>query len=171
MLGLLLLAFWFTLAGRWDLQYLAVGVGVVVLSLYLRNQIVPRSEAVPGRAAQGAIGPGTALQLAPKILAYLVAVLVELVRANLKVAAIVLNPRLPLSPVFFAYSPPVRSPWGRVLLANSVTLTPGTLTVELDEETFLVHALTTEAAESLVGWAAEGRVMRLERVAAEGGDG
>jgi multicomponent Na+:H+ antiporter subunit E len=51
---------------------------------------------------------------------------------------------------------------GLVTHANSITLTPGTITVEADHDEFLVHALTRENAEGLAGSEMDRRVRRLE---------
>jgi multicomponent Na+:H+ antiporter subunit E len=167
-MALLLMLFWIVLTGSWDIQHLLVGAAVVALSLYIWVRLVPQPPpGVPGRSGAVIRRPGdvparTWLAAVWLLAGYLVMMLGELVRANWRVALIVLNPKLPIAPQFYSYAPPVESPWARVLLANSVTLTPGTLTVELDENEFLVHALTPEAAQSLPGWSAERRIQRLE---------
>lgn len=52
---------------------------------------------------------------------------------------------------------------GRVIYANSITLTPGTISLELADDTIIVHALTREGAESLKGGDMDRRVTRLEQ--------
>lgn len=63
----------------------------------------------------------------------------ELVKANLQMAAIVLNPRLPIEPAIVATQVKLTHPVARLLLANSITLTPGTLSVEYKGDTLYVH--------------------------------
>ena len=69
----------------------------------------------------------------------------ELVKANLQMAAIVLNPRLPIAPAIVGAEVRLKHPVARLLLANAITLTPGTLTLEVrrDPLTLYVHALDT----------------------------
>lgn len=76
---------------------------------------------------------------------YIVYFLKELVKSNLKLAAIVLSPALPLRPGIVKVRTRLKSRMGRLLLANSITLTPGTLTVELDGEWLYIHWVTVES--------------------------
>lgn len=69
----------------------------------------------------------------------------ELVRSNLKLTAIVLSPDLPIRPGIVKVRTHLKSRMGRLMLANSITLTPGTLTVELDGEWIYVHWVTMES--------------------------
>lgn len=68
-----------------------------------------------------------------------------LVRANLRLTTIVLSPDLPINPGIVKVRTRLRSRMGRLMLANSITLTPGTLTVELDGEWIYVHWVTMTA--------------------------
>lgn len=80
---------------------------------------------------------------------YLGYFLKELVKANLSVARVVLNPALPVRPAIVKVRTRLRNPVARLLLANSITLTPGTLTVEMNGEWLYVHwvvATTTDPA-------------------------
>ncbi|MEW7977180.1 MAG: Na+/H+ antiporter subunit E [Candidatus Sedimenticola endophacoides] len=79
----------------------------------------------------------------------------ELLRSNLRMAAIVLSPALPISPGIVRVRTRLKSRMGRLMLANSITLTPGTLTVEIDGEWLYVHCVTlkpgdTEAATAAI---------------------
>ncbi len=76
---------------------------------------------------------------------YVIYFLAELVKSNLKLASVVLNPALPLNPGIVKVRTKLKSRMGRLLLANSITLTPGTLTMELEGEWLYVHWVTVEA--------------------------
>lgn len=86
--------------------------------------------------------------------------LVEIFKANIDVAKIVLSKEMSIQPHYLNYQPNMKSAYAAVLLANAITLTPGTLSVHLDENGYVIHALTNSAAEGLVG-------SSLERVAKE----
>jgi multicomponent Na+:H+ antiporter subunit E len=73
------------------------------------------------------------------ILSYLGNFFVALVRANLDLAARVLAPSLPIKPALVEIKTNLQSPLGKLLLANTITLTPGTLTVDVTEDRLLVH--------------------------------
>ncbi|MBN2415320.1 Na+/H+ antiporter subunit E [bacterium] len=72
-------------------------------------------------------------------LVYPIVFLRELVLANLDVASRVVRPRIPISPGIVKVKTSLRSRLGRIILANSITLTPGTLTVETEGEFFYIH--------------------------------
>ena len=74
---------------------------------------------------------------------YIVSFTRELIVANLQVLRIVLSPRIRIRPGILAYRTRCRTPFGVTLLANSITLTPGTLSVDISEDskTIFVHAL------------------------------
>ncbi len=72
----------------------------------------------------------------------------EIVKANLEVMRQIVSPRLAISPQIFHFTPSQKTTTGLVTHANSITLTPGTVTVEIEEDgCFLVHALTRELGE------------------------
>jgi multicomponent Na+:H+ antiporter subunit E len=73
------------------------------------------------------------------IVSYLGHFFVALVRANLDLAARVLAPSLPIKPALVEIKTNLQSPLGKLLLANTITLTPGTLTVDVTEDRLLVH--------------------------------
>lgn len=69
----------------------------------------------------------------------------ELIKSNLRLAAIVLAPSLPLKPGIVKVRTRLKSRMGRLLLANSITLTPGTLTVEIDGDWLYIHWVSVES--------------------------
>ena len=73
------------------------------------------------------------------LVTYFAYFLVALVRANLDVAARVLSPSLPIRPGVVAVHTGLQSDLGRLILANSITLTPGTLSVDIQGDTILIH--------------------------------
>ena len=78
-------------------------------------------------------------------IAYLFVFFFELVRSNLDVAFRVLHPRLPIHPGIVKVRTSLGSRMGRLALANSITLTPGTITVETKGEYFYVHWIDVRA--------------------------
>ncbi len=73
--------------------------------------------------------------------------LTALIKSNFKLAAIVLSPSLPIEPGIVKVRTRLKSRMGRLMLANSITLTPGTLTVELDGEWLYVHCVQVAATD------------------------
>jgi len=73
----------------------------------------------------------------------------EIVRSSLEVARVVLNPRLPISPTVIEFETRCSHPVDRAILGNSIILTPGTLTLNIDGQRLTVHALTQAGAEGV----------------------
>lgn len=70
---------------------------------------------------------------------YLPYLIFYIILANFDVAYRVLNPNLPISPGIVKVKTTLKSELAKTILANSITLTPGTLTVEIDEDDYYVH--------------------------------
>lgn len=92
---------------------------------------------------------------------YFVWLLKEIIVAAVYVAEKVLDPRMPIRPVIITHRTSMRRDVSRVAFANSITLTPGTLTVDVDENTFTVHCLNEEFADSIASGALERRINRV----------
>lgn len=92
---------------------------------------------------------GFPVHLGPRIILYWCWLFVEIFKANIDVAKCVLMSSKHLSPSLFTSKVTQKSDLGKVIYANSITLTPGTVTVDLDEDTVLVHALTEAAADGV----------------------
>ena len=86
----------------------------------------------------------------------------EIVKSGWDVSRRILDPRLPVSPTLARFKPSQATALGLVIHANSITLTPGTISVEVTAGEFLVHALTQEGAAGLAGSEMDRRVAELE---------
>jgi multicomponent Na+:H+ antiporter subunit E len=86
----------------------------------------------------------------------------EIAKSGWDVSKRVLHPQLPISPTLRRFIPTQHSELGLVIHANSITLTPGTIAVEVAPDEFLVHALTREGADGLAGSEMDRRCTRLE---------
>ena len=71
----------------------------------------------------------------------------ELLRSNLAMAAIVVSPSLPISPAIVKVRTRLKSRMGRLMLANSITLTPGTMTVAVDGEWLYIHCVRLDDSD------------------------
>lgn len=85
----------------------------------------------------------------------------EIIRSSLSVARIVLDPRLPISPRVVELKATARHPVDQVILGNSITLTPGTLALDLHKGVIKVHTLTEAAAQDLMAGEMDRRVAEL----------
>ena len=105
------------------------------------------------------------LKLFPDIVFYAVVLLVEIIKANISITRLVLSPDINVEPCLVRFRTPLKTSAARTALANSITLTPGTITVSLEGNEFLVHALNREIAEGLEGSIFERLLARMEVIA------
>jgi len=91
----------------------------------------------------------------------------EILKSAIDVSRIILDPRLPASPTVVRFRPLQKTVVGLVTHANSITLTPGTLSIEVGPDQFMVHALTEAGAAATVDSEMDRRVERFEGGAAE----
>lgn len=140
--------FWLSLSWGWDVQHLITGIVCVFFLGIIWKEFLPRSY-LP-------------LSAFPLLALYLLTLAWEVLKANFEVALIVLSPRLPIKPAFVCARVPVSSPVGQVALANSITLTPGTLTVDVANDAFLIHVLNGNKRVNLAEWPLTRLIRSLE---------
>lgn len=80
---------------------------------------------------------------------YLGVLIIEIIKANVQIIKLVLSPATELQPQLVYFSTDLKYRWSRVLLANSITLTPGTITVSLESDKYCVHAMDRGMAEGI----------------------
>lgn len=73
---------------------------------------------------------------------YWIWLMVEIAKANWAVTKVILSPKMPLNRNFFKTPYTQKTELGQTIFANSITLTPGTISVEVEEDTFWVHAVS-----------------------------
>jgi multicomponent Na+:H+ antiporter subunit E len=149
-LGFNLGVFWLLLSGYFTPFLLAAGAGsaVCVVLLAQRMRIVDRE--------------GHPIQMIAAIVVYWPWLVKEIAKAAWEVTRIILDPRLPISPTLVRFKPLQKTQAGLTTHANSITLTPGTITVEATQEEFLVHALTRAGAAGVIGSEMDRRVAKVE---------
>jgi len=135
-LGATLFGFWLLLSGHYTPMLLSFGVGSCVLVVYLSLRMdVVDEEGVP-------------LHASGRLAFYLPWLMKEIFVANLKVARIILAPKLVISPRIVVFHGSQQTDLGLVIYANSITLTPGTITIGVDGQDFEIHALTAADLET-----------------------
>jgi multicomponent Na+:H+ antiporter subunit E len=86
----------------------------------------------------------------------------EIIRSSVDVARIVLSPSLPISPTVVELTTAEASDAGKVILGNSITLSPGTVTIDVHKDRLLVHCLTEHSASQLRDPELQRRIAQLE---------
>jgi multicomponent Na+:H+ antiporter subunit E len=102
------------------------------------------------------------MKLLPRLPAYWWYLLREIVASSLDVARLILKPTLPVSPTVVVLQAEAQSEVGQVILGNSITLSPGTVTLDVHEGQLLVHCLTSKSARALQDGEANRRAAALE---------
>ncbi len=102
------------------------------------------------------------LKRVPGFIRYCALLVFEIIKANLDVMKLILSPSLEPEPQLITVRIPLKTPLGRVVLANSITLTPGTITVSLDGDEYTIHCLDRELGEGIEDSAFVRRLTKLE---------
>ena len=138
----LLLAFWLAISAEVDLQHLLAGAVLSALTIWFWQELGPRLPHL--LSVEELLLFGHCILTLTRFI----------IQSNIAVAKTILLSSPPVGPVFVVMRPPVESHWGRVLLAHCITITPGTVSIDIDPETglFIVHALTEETAAELFNW-------------------
>lgn len=149
-LAIVLFFFWLGLSGYFKPFLLWAGVGSVLLCVYLaiRMRIVD-SEGLPLHLTLGA-------------LTYWPWLFWEIIKSAWTVTKIIINPSLPISPTMTKVVASQKTTVGMATYANSITLTPGTITTGVEDNILTVHALTREGAVDLEEGVMDARVRRFE---------
>ena len=83
------------------------------------------------------------------IVGYIILLIIEILKANINAVKMIFSSRYELEPVMITFQSPLKSEFLNVILANSITLTPGTITVSMENGMFVVHCLAKELAKDM----------------------
>lgn len=145
-MGVILAGFWLLLSGRVGLQYflfMAVAIGIV---MFLNPD---RPFGSHREAGTGRVGLGGRARATGSLIRYLVWLVWNVAKANVEVALLILRPGLPIRPRLLTFTTTLQPRLARVIVANSITLTPGTVTIDLKGNRYLVHALVPASAAAV----------------------
>jgi multicomponent Na+:H+ antiporter subunit E len=141
--------FWLLLSGHFTPLLISLGFGSVLLVIwFLRRMDRVDHEPITLRPGLG-------------LMSYLSWLLWSVVKANIDLARRIWDPQLPLDPVWARLDTRVATPIEKTLYANSITLTPGTLTTDVRDDHFVIHALSQEGVDELREGEMEHRIRRL----------
>lgn len=150
LLGGSLLGVWLLWSGHYTPLLISFGVGssVMVVLLSRRMEIVDEE--------------GQPFELVPRLISYLPWLVWEIIRANIDVTRRILHPKLPISPTLVEVKASQKTELGQVIYANSITLTPGTISIRIRDGVILVHALSKQGADALLEGEMDRRVSAVE---------
>ena len=149
-LALALFALWLLLSGIFEPLLISLGIISSLFVAWLAHRMeVTDHEGFP-------------IHLGPRAITYWPWLIWEIIKANIDVALIIIKPELKISPVLFRSPASQKTEVGQVTYANSITLTPGTITVAVHGNTVDVHALTTGAADEVISGRMDKRACQME---------
>jgi len=132
LLTVILTGVWYLLSGKFDLLHFGTGV---VTAFLIALTVLPNADSTTFRF-------GRFLLFVPWLIG-------QIVISNLRVARLLLSRKVAIAPAFIAQRPNVAGPRALTMLGCSITLTPGTLTIDVGEEEIFVHALDAASADDV----------------------
>lgn len=150
-LGIVLAVLWLLLSGHYTALLVAFGIFSVAFAVFvaLRMEVVDH-ESHPVHLRKRAI------------VGYWLWLLKEILKANIDVCYRIVHPGMPISPRVVNLTATQKFDLGRVIYANSITLTPGTVSMSVDGDRIQVHALSESGVRSLESGEMDRRISRLE---------
>lgn len=148
-LGVLLYAVWLLMSGHYTPLLLGIGVACTVLTVWIAHVMATIDH------------EGHPIHLAIGGISFWPWLMWEIIKANIDVARIILSPSLPISPSVFTTRASQSDELGRVVYGNSITLTPGTVTIGMEGDELTVHALTRTSAAGVQTGDMDRRVSKL----------
>ena len=149
-MALLILLFWVVLNGRLTGEILLLGMGITALAMLFLCKACDWSLRREGK-----------LYLAlPRIIGYALTVIWEIIKANLVMCRVVYGGRP--DPVVRTIHTDLKTRFGKMALANSITLTPGTITLAVRGDELTVHCLRPDMAEGLENTVFEKKLKKIE---------
>ena len=147
------MVFWLLLSGHYDITHISFGVFSVTLVMLINYPLRRHLFSLEERSE--------APVSIPRLIFYIFWLLGQIVIASLQVAYVVLHPRRPIDPALLRFRTSLGNTRSKVILGNSITLTPGTITLEIAEDEFLVHALMDVSSTGIIDGTLPGQVAKL----------
>lgn len=144
--------FWLLLNGQWTTEIALVGLvlsGLLYLFVWKFMDYSPKKEWAMFRRV-------------PRILWYACYLVIEIFKASWQTIRFIWSPDQEVEPRLVSFRTKLRTQAGRVVLANSITMTPGTITAGIEGDKLLVHALDASFAEGLEGSTMEANIAKVE---------
>ncbi len=145
-----LFVMWLLLSGHFEPLLLSLGVASCLFVAFIAHRM------------DVADREGHPVHLTWRSLTYWPWLAWEIVKSNIEVARLILDPRLPIDARCITVETSQKSDLGRVAYANSITLTPGTVSIFVRPDSIEVHALTPALAEGLESGEMDRRVTAME---------
>jgi len=145
-LVIVLFAFWLLMSGFFTMKHLIIGAVTSIAVAWITRPLL---------LLPSAKNPDNVYLAFPlpyfKLLLYFTWLIKEIVVTNIYMIKLVLHPKMPIEPMFVSFKKEMDNPLGHAVLGLSIVVTPGTVTIEIDDDdVYLVHAINRKLAEALV---------------------
>ncbi|KHF25816.1 Na+/H+ antiporter subunit E [Solemya velum gill symbiont] len=140
---------WLLLSGHTNPLLLSLGLASVILTVIIdhRMDVVDQE--------------GNRISYPPRLITYIPWLAWETIKSNITVAKLILDPKMPIRPNIFTVKASQPGELGKTIYANSITLTPGTVSMSVDGDEILVHAIDQGTADDLLTGEMDRRVTRI----------
>ncbi|WMJ80184.1 Na+/H+ antiporter subunit E [Clostridium sp. MB40-C1] len=149
---ILYLIFWIVLCEKFNIETFILGITVCILLSILNENLFGKTT----RKEK------SLLKNTRYWAEYIFLLVKEVVIANINVAIIVLSPSMNISPGIVEFKTKLKSNFCRMVLANSITLTPGTITVDIEDDILRIHCLKREYIEGVMDSKFEKILLKIE---------
>jgi multicomponent Na+:H+ antiporter subunit E len=146
----MLFAFWMLLSGKFDAFHLTLGVICCAVVSYMFHDLLFAN-----------VRFGDMRIVATRFIAYVPWLIQQILLANIHVVSLVVRRKMPIDPRVLTFKTKLETDISHVTLAQSITLTPGTITMDIKDGVFYVHALSQKVAEDLNAGEMEDRVAHI----------
>ncbi len=144
-------SFWILLSGEFTFVLITSGIVASLIVAYISHDIFIGKPDIKVETIR-----------VLKFIKYLPWLLWKIILANFEIAYLVLHPKSLIDPQIIRFETDLKTDLGIVTLANSITLTPGTVTVEANKEEFVIHAIWQKSAEGIIGGEMQRKVKEIE---------
>ena len=144
---LALFAVWLAFSGHTEIEFLIMGAVAAVAGTALTHWLFVGDQ--EARFRHKPYPPSWFIPATFRAILYAPWLLWEIALSNIHVAYLVLHPRLPVEPSLVEFETSLQSETAQVLLAQSITLTPGTVTVDVSNGMFMVHCLSAKSRQGM----------------------
>ena len=142
---------WLIWSGKFDAFHLTLGVIACLIVTYTTHDLLFERKKFLFKDVREVI----------RLLTYIPWLIYQIILSNIHVASLVLNPKMPIDPKFIRFKTKLNKDISLTTFANSITLTPGTITADIREEEYYVHALSKKVADDLLSGEMENKVAHI----------
>ncbi|MEN2995023.1 MAG: Na+/H+ antiporter subunit E [Thermodesulfovibrio sp.] len=148
----ILFGFWCIFSGMFDIFHLSLGaISCLIITLISGDLLFSSEKITKSHIIEGF-----------RFIKYIPWLFYQIILANIHVAYLVLHPKMPIEPFVLEYKAKLKKDISKVVFANSIILTPGTITMDITKDNiFIIHCISRKVAEDLLTGEMEEKVAKI----------